>query len=386
MAPMTGSSAGSDPLAGGSIGPLSGFTIAVTADRRADEQIQLLEQRGATCLHGPVIRTHPLGPEAELQAATEAVIAAPPDVVVLTTGIGVRGWFEAADALHLGDQLRDALTGAMVVARGPKATGAAVTCGMEVAWSSREATSAAIVEHLRGESLTGARVAVQLDGAGGPELCSAIEDLSATVVAVPVYRWSLPDDTGHAARLIRAVVERRVDGITFTARPAIENLFVIADELDLADDLRTALNSDVAVFCVGPVCAGGAQDLGIEHPLQPDRPRLGAMVQQLTAWFTERERAFVLAGHPVRLQGRMVTVDGSEPVRLTERERSLLDVLAERPGVVHSKRSLLRSVWGGVESDEHVVEVTVGRLRQRLGPAADGVETVVRRGYRLSDR
>jgi len=30
------------------------------------------------------------------------------------------------------------------------------------------------------------------------------------------------------------------------------------------------------------------------------------------------------------------------------------------------------------------VEVTVARLRQRLGPAGTGVETVVRRGYRLS--
>jgi uroporphyrinogen-III synthase len=41
-------------------------------------------------------------------------------------------------------------------------------------------------------------------------------------------------------------------------------------------------------------------------------------------------------------------------------------------------------VWGATESDEHVVEVTVARLRQRLGEAGTGVETVVRRGYRLS--
>src|SRR4029079_12827743 len=41
--------------------PLAGFTIGVTADRRADEQIQLLERKGATVLHGPTITTHQRG-------------------------------------------------------------------------------------------------------------------------------------------------------------------------------------------------------------------------------------------------------------------------------------------------------------------------------------
>ena len=35
-------------------------------------------------------------------------------------------------------------------------------------------------------------------------------------------------------------------------------------------------------------------------------------------------------------------------------------------------------------ADDHAVEVTVGRLRRRLAPASEGIETVMRRGYRLS--
>ena len=42
------------------MGPLAGYTIGVTADRRAEEQAQLLERRGARVLHGPTIRTLPL--------------------------------------------------------------------------------------------------------------------------------------------------------------------------------------------------------------------------------------------------------------------------------------------------------------------------------------
>ena len=44
---------------------------------------------------------------------------------------------------------------------------------------------------------------------------------------------------------------------------------------------------------------------------------------------------------------------------LTDRERSVLEVLSERQGVVVSKQALLQRVWND-DSDEHAVEVTVG--------------------------
>ncbi len=365
-------------------GPLRGYVIGVTADRRADEQMQLLEQRGAACLHGPMIKTHPLGPAETLRRATSELIERPPDIVLLTTGIGVRGWLEAAEALGLAGALLCALEGAAVYCRGPKAAGAALTGGLAVTWSSPEATSAALVARLEAEGVAGARVAVQLDGALGADLSRAIADLGAEPVEVPVYRWSLPEDVTPAARLIRAVVDGRVDAVTFTARPALDNMVEIAEELGLGDRLLTALGSDVAAFCVGPVCSAHARSLGIAVVEEPARARLGALVQHLTSWFAAREQTLELAGLPVRLQGRMVAVGDQVPVQLTERERRVLAVLAERPGVVHSKRTLLRSIWGPDEVDEHVVEVTVGRLRRRLGPASMGIETVVRRGYRLS--
>lgn len=90
-----------------------------------------------------------------------------------------------------------------------------------------------------------------------------------------------------------------------------------------------------------------------------------------------------LANHTVVVDQGLLTVDAGTSTRLPERERVLLEALAERPGVVVSKRALLRRVWGPGETDEHVVEVTIARLRQRLGVAGAGIETVIRRGYRL---
>ena len=114
------------------------------------------------------------------------------------------------------------------------------------------------------------------------------------------------------------------------------------------------------------------------------------MVLAVADTFRSRARQLTLAGIDVRIQGRAVVlpddVAAGATVLLTDKERLVLDVLAERPGVVWSKQDLLARVWDGGESDPHVVEVTVGRLRQRLGPAGVGIETVIRRGYRLTDR
>lgn len=164
-----------------------------------------------------------------------------------------------------------------------------------------------------------------------------------------------------------------------------QNLFEISTLTGDHDNLVEAFATDVVAVCVGPVCATGFTDLGDTGiaPLVPDRHRLGAMVQIVSNEFDARARDTTLAGVPVRIQGRSVRVDGVS-VTLSDRERAVLEVLLERPGAVVSKRELLRRAWRNAETDEHLAEVTVGRLRRRLEAAGTGIETVIRRGYRAS--
>src|SRR5262245_13110361 len=103
---------------------LEGFAVGVTADRRADEQADLLTRQGARVVHGPVIRTLALGPDEALRRATREVLDDPPDYVIANTGIGVRGWFSAAESWGWDDDLVTVLANARVVARGPKAAAA----------------------------------------------------------------------------------------------------------------------------------------------------------------------------------------------------------------------------------------------------------------------
>ena len=81
-----------------------------------------------------------------------------------------------------------------------------------------------------------------------------------------------------------------------------------------------------------------------------------------------------------------VSVDGA-PVRLTRREFELLRYLVQNRNRVISRDRLLERVWGYENSVEtRSVDVHIGRLRGKLGPAAFHIETVVGLGYRFVDQ
>lgn len=361
--------------------PLAGWTVGITADRRWEEQAGLLERRGARIQHGPCIDTRPVELDEGLERATESVIADPPEIVVLHTTLGTRGWLAAADSLGRGDLLLAVLQEARVVARGPKAVGAATTAGFEVEWSAPSETSGEIVTHLVEAGIRGRRIAVQRDGAPVPFLADALAAAGAEVVDVPVYRWQAPADPAKAIRLAEAAVEHRVDAVTFTSSPALESFVDLATGAGLGPAVVAALNGPVVPVCVGPVCGATATRIGIEAPVEPLRGRLGAMVQALVHEAERRRHTLRVGAVHVVLQGTLVLV-GDHEIDLPVRERRVLSLLAERPGAVVAKTDLLRRAWD-VPPDPHAVEVAVGRLRKRLAPTGLGVEAVPRRGYRL---
>ncbi len=82
-----------------------------------------------------------------------------------------------------------------------------------------------------------------------------------------------------------------------------------------------------------------------------------------------------------------VRKDGEE-VMLSPREFNLLYTLAQSPGRVFQRGTLLRQVWGEDEYiDERTVNVYVQRLRNKLGDSSSSpklIETVRGFGYRLA--
>ncbi len=81
--------------------------------------------------------------------------------------------------------------------------------------------------------------------------------------------------------------------------------------------------------------------------------------------------------HQVRVKGQEVV--------LTALEFRLLRTLLERADRVQTREVLLSDVWG-IQAEIHTrtVDTHIKRLREKLGPAGDIIETVRGVGYKLS--
>ena len=365
-----------------SIEPLAGYTVGITAARRREEFAVALERRGARVISAPAIRIVPLADDSELRDATRRCLEQPLDVVIATTGIGFRGWIEAADAWGLAEELCKVIGQATMLARGPKARGAIRAAALRETWSPESESSSEVLEYLisRGD-LGGKRIAVQLHGEPLPDLVQTLRLAGAEVIEVPVYRWVPPEDITPLYRLIQAVCATAVDAVAFTSAPAAASFLSAAREQGCDDAVRAALRGPVVPACVGPVTAGPLQEEGI-RVVQPSRARLGALVREIVEQVPLRRGVLLpAAGHLMDVRGQAVVVDG-QLVPLTSASMVLLRELTARPGHVVSRADLLR-ITSGDGGGEHALEVAIGRLRTALGDPRI-IQTVVKRGYRLA--
>jgi len=392
------------------VGQLTGFTVAVTADRRRDELTALLRRQGARVVGAPLVRIAPIEDDGALRGATQRCLEAPLDYVVATTGVGWRGWMSAAEGWGLGNALRAACAQAMVLSRGPKASGAVRASGLREAWSPESEATDEVLAWLLEQPLEGKRIALQEHGAPLTEFVAALREKGAEVIEVPVYRWLPPEDRGAASRLVDSIIRRDVHAVTFTSAPAVTALLtaagddrrlpllaafsgVVEESNGLASDSSRArgdtatsaapVSGGVLAACIGPVCARPFTQLSVPV-VWPRRGRLGELARLVGSELQRRgTRRFVARGTPITVQGSAVLLP-NDTIFLPPAPSRVLWALSERPGRVFSRGELLRRAWPNGQGDARAVETAVARLRGCLGEHSWLVVTVTKRGYRLA--
>jgi two-component system, OmpR family, phosphate regulon response regulator PhoB len=129
----------------------------------------------------------------------------------------------------------------------------------------------------------------------------------------------------------------------------------------------------------------GADDY-IPKPFAPKEVllRVQSVLRRAASPTAAPERLLTGGGIVLDAERHAVTVAG-RPVELTATEFKLLQLLLERRGRVQTREHLLLNVWHyETEIETRTVDTHVRRLREKLGVAAERIETIRGVGYRFT--
>jgi len=260
---------------------MRGKTVAILEARLGRQFTELIEKHGGRALHAPAlaeVADVDRGAIARLIADLES---APPAVAIFQTGVGTRALFDATDALGLTARLLALLEKTIVAVRGPKPTGVLRGRGVRMDLSAKDPfTTAEVLEMLAATPVSGKRVVVQRYGVTNAELEGALKARGASVIEIPTYRWSLPQDIRPLVELMDALDQRQVDAVAVTNAAQIYNLFELAGRLGRADALRAGLNGAL-IASVGPVTSDALKRFGVTVGLEASPPKLGPLITAL---------------------------------------------------------------------------------------------------------
>ena len=260
---------------------LGGKTIAITEARRAAELASLITKLGGVPYSAPAVREIPRRDLAPALEALARISRGEVSMILFLTGVGTRAFFDLAAEKGKRDLLLAALGKMVVVARGPKPAAALREAGVRLDLAPKEPTSEGLMQAIVGRDVEGKLVAVQLYGDDNPVLVEGLRARGAAVLEIPLYEWALPEDQGPLIRLIRDLLDGKIDVLAFTSSPQIRHLFAVADQLGQRVELARALRDQTVVAVIGPVCQAALAEQGIVPRIQPDKGTMGALVHAI---------------------------------------------------------------------------------------------------------
>lgn len=362
---------------------LAGTRILVTAQRRSEELASALERRGAMVMVCPTLGVVSGVDEEGLLAKTAEILDRPVDAVVVTTGIGFRGWLDVVTAAGRDDEFLAAMERVRLIARGPKARGALQAAGLTADWVAESETSGEILDLLLAEGVAGDRIAIQNHGAGDVYFEESLRAAGATVVPLEVYHWGPAPDPEAVNEAALSVAAGEFDAVLFTSAPAASAFLEVVAGLGVTEIIRDlAVDSRLLLATVGPITADPLASAGMVA-VYPDRSRMGALVRQVILTLGERSPGIETNDGTLRIRASAATLD-HRVLPLSPTGLAVLRRLAREPGRVVTREHLLDAL-PGESADPHAAEVAVARLRESLTPH-QLVRTITKRGYVLQVR
>jgi uroporphyrinogen-III synthase len=126
---------------------------------------------------------------------------------------------------------------------------------------------------------------VQLHGEKAPSLIKFLEEKGADVILILPYQHISPE-TETVATLCEELLQEKLDAICFTTAIQVRSLFNFAREKGCVDSLLKSINRHILAVAVGKVTAEALREEGVEKMRVPEHERMGAMVMELSRYYS----------------------------------------------------------------------------------------------------
>ena len=263
----------------------NGIRVLSLESRRAVEASKLIRTYGGEPLIAPAMREIPMNSDGPVIDFAEALIAGAFDLVIFTTGVGVRSLIKTV-AEHMDrEKFLAALRKIKIAARGPKSSSALREFNIPVTVLSPEPfTWRALVQAMEerfGNGLTGMNIAVQEYGTSNPELLTALAEKSVSITRVMVYQWAMPEDLQPLREAVIALAHGHVDVVLFMNAGQVAHLFLMAERLGYTEALYEGFRSTV-ISSIGPSTTEGLSMYRLTPDFEPSQSKMGFLIKEIS--------------------------------------------------------------------------------------------------------
>lgn len=262
----------------------NGLRVLALESRRAKEIAKLIENCGGVPIVAPSVREIALDSNREALEFARKLSAGQVDLVIFTTGVGVKALVSAIESVCSREEFARLLNDVVVVARGPKPTAALRELGVRVSLTVPEPNTwrdllVLLDENKNSFPVDGRRVAVQEYGVTNPELSAGLRERGAVLTLVNVYQWALPEDLTPLQSAVNSIIRGDVHVLLVASSIQIRHLFEVAERTGKAKALHEGL-ARVVITSIGPLTSEELRSRGLAVDIECSHPKMGFLVQE----------------------------------------------------------------------------------------------------------
>ncbi len=254
--------------------------VAAFESRHAAEVARLIERFDGVASVTPSVREVPPTDSAAAADFGGRLLVGDFGVVIFLTGVGFQYLLTSVERRLPRDRYLHALADTVTIARGPKTARAMREAGLVPTHVAAEPHTwrelLSIVD--RHVPVDHQVVAVQECGESNVSLIAGLEARGARVVAIPAYRWELPDDPQPLEQAVRNLADGQVDVALFASAVQVTHVLRTARRLGIEARLRQAM-SRMVVGSIGPTTSRMLRQHGLPVDVVPAQAKLGHLVR-----------------------------------------------------------------------------------------------------------